>query len=256
MQHKTGIGRRLKELRKSMKFSQQYVAENLFISQAAYSLIENSQNGIVAEHIVGLSNLYEVTTDFILKGDKMLIRISPSRGFVPYVKVKAHAGFVKNSPGDLSEEDYEWYRIPGYNPTEDHRLFEIEGESMVPTILPADIVICQKQNNWDKILDGSLVLLITKESILAKRYRASKDGEAMVFGNDNPDDDQVLTFKRDEIKEIMMIRGKISNVLVPPHQMASRGKLQGMEESIEFLKRELSSINKKLNSLHNNFRES
>jgi transcriptional regulator with XRE-family HTH domain len=63
MHQRLGIGNRLKELRKKNKFSQQFVAENLFISQAAYSLIENSQNGIVSEHVVGLSNLYEVTTD-------------------------------------------------------------------------------------------------------------------------------------------------------------------------------------------------
>lgn len=75
MHHRMAIGTRLKELRKKNKFSQQFVAENLFISQAAYSLIENSQNGIVSDHVIGLSKLYEVTTDFILKGDKMLIRV-------------------------------------------------------------------------------------------------------------------------------------------------------------------------------------
>ncbi len=69
MNKRVEIGKRLKELRKSKKFSQQFVAENLYISQAAYSLIENSQNGIIVEHIISLSNLYEVTTDYILKGD-------------------------------------------------------------------------------------------------------------------------------------------------------------------------------------------
>lgn len=255
MQQRIAVGKRLKELRKSNKFSQQHVAEHLFISQAAYSLIENSQNGIVAEHIVGLSNLYEVTTDFILKGEKMLIRISPSKGFIPYVKVKAHAGFIKNAPGELSEDDYEWYRIPGYNPTEDHRLYEIDGDSMVPTIFPGDIVICQKQHNWEKILDGSLVLLVTTDSILAKRYRASKETDSMVFENDNPEDDQVLVFENENIKEIMMIRGKLSNILVPHHQMASRGKIQNMEESLEFLKKELFSVNKRLNALLNKSRD-
>ena len=143
MKQRVAIGSRLKELRKKYKFSQQFVAEKLFISQAAYSLIENSQNGIVSEHVIGLSNLYEVTTDFILKGDDMLIRISPSEGFVPYIKTKVHAGFVKNSPGDLNTVDVEWYRIPRYNPSVGHRLFEVEGSSMSPTVYPGDIIICQ-----------------------------------------------------------------------------------------------------------------
>jgi transcriptional regulator with XRE-family HTH domain len=79
MHKRIKIGSRLKELRKKYKFSQQYVAEQLFISQAAYSLIENSQNGIVAEHIVGLSNLYEVTTDYILKGINNSFAFPPPR---------------------------------------------------------------------------------------------------------------------------------------------------------------------------------
>ncbi len=245
------IGSRLKELRKKNKFSQQFVAENLFISQAAYSLIENSQNGIVSDHVIGLSNLYEVTTDFILKGDRMLIRVSSSEGFVPYIKTKVHAGFVKNSPGDLSKVDVDWYKIPRYNPSVDHKLFEVEGISMSPTVFPGDIIICQAHHNIDLILDGSIVLVITKESLLIKRLRHSEDSSILNFDNDNPEDQEVLTFEKKDILEIMMVRGKISNVLAPHHLMDSNGKLQSMEEAIQFLQRELFSINKKLNSLKN-----
>ncbi|HSI69763.1 MAG TPA: S24 family peptidase [Gillisia sp.] len=249
MHRRVDIGSRLKELRKKNKFSQQYVAEHLYISQAAYSLIENSQNGIVAEHIVGLSNLYEVTTDFILKGDKQLIRISPTQGFVPYVKIKAHAGFVKNASRELDYEDQEWYRIPGYNPTQDHLLFEVEGESMVPTVLPGDVVICQKQSNWETILDGSVVVVVTKVSVLVKRLRKGEKAESFFFDNDNPEENDILCLNFQDIKEIYMVRGKISNVLIPHHQMASKGKIQTLEDSIEYLKKELYSINKKLNGI-------
>ena len=251
MHQRIDIGARLKELRKKNKFSQQFVAENLFISQAAYSLIENSQNGIVSEHVIGLSNLYEVTTDFILKGDKMLIRVSPSEGFVPYFKTKVHAGFVKNSPGDLSKVDVEWYKIPRYNPTQDHKLFEVEGTSMSPTVFPGDIVICQAHHNMDLILDNSIVLVITRESLLIKRLRHTGEPNTVTFSNDNPDDEQELTYDKKDIIEIMMVRGKISNILAPHHLMDSNGKLQNMEEAIQFLQKELYSINKKLNSIKN-----
>lgn len=251
MQQRIAIGARLKELRKKNKYSQQYVAENLFISQAAYSLIENSQNGIVSEHVIGLSNLYEVTTDFILKGDNMLVRISPSEGFVPYIKTKAHAGFVKNFPGDLDKVDFDWYKIPRYNPTIDHRLFEVEGTSMAPTVYPGDIIICQVHHNLDLILDGSIVLIVTKESLLLKRLRHSNQKNSFIFKNDNPEDEEVLTFDKKDIIEVMMVRGKISNVLAPHHLIDPNGKLQSMEEAIEFLKKELYSINKKLNTFKN-----
>lgn len=251
MDQRFAIGARLKELRKKNKFSQQYVAETLFISQAAYSLIENSQNGIVSDHVIGLSNLYEVTTDFILKGDNMLVRVSPSEGFVPYIKAKVHAGFIKNSPGDLGKVDFDWYKIPRYNPTIDHRLFEVEGTSMVPTVYPGDIIICQVHHNLDLILDGSIVLVVTRESLLLKRLRHTSQKNTFHFENDNPDDEEGITFEKKDIIEIMMVRGKISNVLTPHHLMDPNGKLQSMEEAIEFLKKELYSINKKLNTFKN-----
>lgn len=248
MLNRVDLGNRLKQLRKNKKFSQQYLAQNLFISQAAYSLIENSQNGIVAEHIVGLSKLYEVTTDYILKGDNLLIRISSEEGFVPYIQAKAHAGYVKNLSKDLRQENREWFKIPGYNPSRDHMLFEVEGESMVPTIFPGDVIITQKQNNWDQIIDGSLVLVVTTDSLLVKRLRKGKEPDVFIFDNDNLAEDEILEFSKEEIKEIMMVCGKISSVLLPQRQMDSNGKIQSMEDSIEFLKKELFSISKKLNS--------
>lgn len=248
MLNRIDLGNRLKQLRKTKQFSQQFVAQNLFITQAAYSLIENSQNGIIAEHVVGLSDLYDVTTDYILKGENHLIRISPENGFVPYVKIKAHAGYVKNLSKEITPEDYEWYRIPGFNATLEHRLFEAEGESMIPTIFPGDIVITQKQNNWDQILDGSLVLIGTKDSLLIKRFRNSDEPDIFIFENDNPESSSEISIPREEIKEIMMVRGKISNVLIPHHHDGANGKIKTMEESIEFLKKELLSITEKLNT--------
>lgn len=250
MNNRLSIGKRLKELRKKNKFSQSYVAQNLYISQAAYSLIENSQNGIVSEHVIGLSNLYEVTTDFILKGDNMLIRLSPSNGFTPYIKVKAHAGYIQNGT-NMDFSDYEWYKIPGYNPTIDHRLFEVEGDSMAPTVFSGDIIICQKHQNWDRILDGTLVLVITKDQLLVKRFRNNPEMDTFQFENDNPELNQTYIIKKEEIKEINLIRGKISSVMVSHHQMVSNEKFKTLEQSVEFLKKELYSITKKLNANNN-----
>lgn len=247
MLNRIDLGNRLKQLRKNKQFSQQFVAENLFISQAAYFLIENSQNGIIAEHVVGLGDLYDVTTDYILKGDNHLIRISPSNGFVPYVKINAHAGYVKNLYKEIIPDDYEWYQIPGFNATLEHRLFEAEGESMIPTIFPGDIIITQKQKNWDQILDGSLVLIGTKDSLLIKRFKKSNEPDVFIFGNDNPDLIEEISLSKQEIMEIMMVRGKISNVLIPYHHYGVNGKIETMEESIDFLKKELLSITEKLN---------
>ena len=247
MKDRIAMGKRIKELRKQNGFSQSYVADKLYITQSAYSLIESSQNGIVTEHIIKLSKLYNVTTDFILKGDKMLIRISSSNGFVPFVPAAAHAGFIQNFHEEHSFEEYEWYRIPGYNPGNDQKLFEIEGESMTPTILPGDIVICQEQKNINNILDGSLILFVTNKAIFVKRVRLANENDYFMLEADNKGfEPQEQKLSKEEILQAMAIRGKISSVLVPHHQIASQGKIAELEEALGLLKKELYAIQKKL----------
>lgn len=248
MEEVAAIGRRIKMLRKKHKFSQADVAKKLHISQAAYSLIENSQNGIAIGHIINLSKLYKVTTDYILKGDKLLVEISPNNGFIPLVKDMAHAGFIKNFKEDHSYEEYEWYRIPGFNPSLDQSLFEVEGESMSPTLLPRDIVICQNQK-IENVIDGSVGLIITKDKITIKRLRLDGNLDYLLVESDNPQDEGVQKVKKVDIKQLMVVLGKISSSLIPHHQIVSTGKIKGLEESVDHLKKELYSINKKLNNM-------
>ncbi len=136
MKNRIAIGKRIKELRKKHKFSQSYIAEKLFISQAAYSLIENSQNGIVVDHIIKLSQIYDVTTDYILTGNTLLVKISPDNGFLPLIRVDAQAGFLKHFQKEDMRDKLDWYKIPGYNGGDNQKLFEVEGKSMLPTVLP------------------------------------------------------------------------------------------------------------------------
>ena len=251
MPKRSFIGDRIKALRKKYGFSQSLVAEKLFISQAAYSLIENSQNGIAVDHIINLSKLYNVTTDYILKGEKFLIKIDPSNGFVPLIRAHAHAGFVKSFNEDRDYDVSDWYRIPGFNPANEQKLFEVAGESMSPTLLSGDVIICQNQPKIDNILDGSLILLVTEGGILIKRIRIDTDKDYLLLESDNEIEiEPTRKIKKDDIFQAMVVRGKISRVLLPHHQLASKDKLQNMEEAIEFLKKELFRLNKKLSSLN------
>lgn len=239
------LAKRLRELRKKKHFSQAFVAEKLFISQAAYSLIENSQNCINTDHVKKLSALYDVTTDYIIKGRDNSVAISPSNGFVPFIKPNAQGGFIKNPTEQLFHEETEWFKIPGFDPTSDHRLFQVEGNSMVPTVFSGDILVCQKVDNWDRILDGSIVVLLTTDSLQVKRIHRTT-GKQFKFECDNPAEAFEITLSETEIKELSMVRGKISNVLVPHHQVTSMGKVQNLESRIAFLEKEIFKTLKKL----------
>lgn len=246
MKIRTEIGQRLYQLRLQNHYSQSKVAEKLHISQAAYSLIEASKNGLVAEHVLTLSDFYDVPTDYILKGVKDLMRVTRKNGFFPYVPVKAHAGFVKNHSVEISEDEYEYYRIPGFSPTLELKLFEIEGDSMVPSIFPGEIVICQTIDFW-KIKPKDAVLVITHDNITVKRVLETKGDGDLVLSSDNPERPEEIHFSSSFIKEVLIIRGKISNRLIPSHQVVGKGKVEEMMQSIELLKKEVYTLSKKVN---------
>src|SRR5690606_1787663 len=115
----------LRELRTKHKFTQAFIAEKLFISQTAYSHLEANINAVSVDHLFTLSNLYNVTMEFLLTGNKKLIIMNSKNGFLPLINAKAHAGFLKGAPEENLTDDLEYYRIPGFNPTTDSVLIEI-----------------------------------------------------------------------------------------------------------------------------------
>lgn len=59
--------KRLKELRLQHNISQVQISEILEIKQPVYSRYERGVNTIPIEHLIKLSNLYNVSTDYILE---------------------------------------------------------------------------------------------------------------------------------------------------------------------------------------------
>lgn len=241
---RTGLRNRLKDLRKKKDYSQSYVAEKLFISQAAYSLIENGQNAITAEHIIRLSKLYNITADFLLTGNKQLIDMTVENGFLPLINAKAHAGFLKNAHLEKVMEEFEYYKIPGYNPTKDSVLIEIEGDSMRPTIISGDVLICQTQKNLDYVLDGSVAVVVTKGELLTTRLFKHEDDNYFYMKSDNPDEDDKEDIKKSKIIQLLLVLGKVSNVLIPHRELAFKGRLSSLEESVDSLNKQVYKMEK------------
>ena len=249
MSDRAGIGERIKKLRNERNFSQTQVADILFISQAAYSLIENSQNGIVAEHLIRLSKLYNVSADFILTGETNYIKVGRDTGFVPLIKANSYSKFLENLESDSFVDIKHWFKIPGFDPSKDQTLFEVDGDSMAPAIFPGDILICQIQHNVENVLDGSAVVVITVEGIMIKRLRIKENSEYFLMEDDNGSKEDSEKLNKKDIKKLLMIRGKISNVLIPSQEVKDTNKIKSLEESVDMLRKELFSMNKKLNAL-------
>lgn len=58
--------RRVRDLREDYDYTQEYLAKYLSCSQSAYSKIESGQRQISIDYLIKLSNLYQVSTDYLL----------------------------------------------------------------------------------------------------------------------------------------------------------------------------------------------
>lgn len=67
------IGRKLKEVRMKSNLTQEQVAEELFVSRQTISNWENEKSYPDIISIIKLSDLYSISLDELLKGDKKMI---------------------------------------------------------------------------------------------------------------------------------------------------------------------------------------
>ena len=63
------VAKRIKDLRKSKKLNQKEMAAIMDISRSAYAKIENGLNEVLSKHIVKIAEIFNVSTDWLLKGE-------------------------------------------------------------------------------------------------------------------------------------------------------------------------------------------
>lgn len=67
--YKKNMGLRIKEKRKSLKLTQEEIAEMLDISVKHFSEVERGLTGLSIENLIKLSNILGVSIDYIVKGE-------------------------------------------------------------------------------------------------------------------------------------------------------------------------------------------
>lgn len=73
------MGLRMKDARKKLRFTQEGMAEKLGVSVKHYSGIERGVAGISLETLVNISNILNISLDYLVKGDEMSNEYIPSR---------------------------------------------------------------------------------------------------------------------------------------------------------------------------------
>jgi len=97
------IGSKLRKLREERGFSQEYVANELGISQSAYHKLEAEQIRLTVERSKQLANLYEIDPEYFYTSDASAIYYNNGEGNY-HNSVHSNIEKYDNSSGELNME--------------------------------------------------------------------------------------------------------------------------------------------------------
>ena len=126
-----------------------------------------------------------------------------------HVPMKAQAGYATQSGPLETADSLMTYSLPGM----EHRFgtfrsFEIEGDSMTPTVQPGEIVICRyiQPDFWEKqIQDDQVFVVVSNDDLVLKRVKNRlSTNEAIHLYSDNEEFEPYLMQKRD-IQEMWFV---------------------------------------------------
>lgn len=108
----------------------------------------------------------------------------PNKKLIPHYPAKVRAGFLSGVADSVTEEDVE-YREPMSGFRMYDFTIEVEGDSMVPTFFPGDIIACRKLENGNNLKPRTRYVFDTRQGAVVKTYLSSNNNK-LRLASDNP----------------------------------------------------------------------
>jgi transcriptional regulator with XRE-family HTH domain len=145
----------------------------------------------------------------------------PSEFLVPLVGIKAQAGYVKGyEQADYLETLDKYSLPPGVNPTGAvWRYFEIDGDSMEPSLSAGDVVLATMVpvEDWSDLKNFCVYVIHTNDQLLIKRIYRKSDKEWLLI-SDNEETNPQVPLKLEDIKQVWMFRRQIRSKIPQPKE--------------------------------------
>ncbi len=137
---------------------------------------------------------------------------------ISVVPIMAQAGYSKHYLDPKFVDELEEIKLPNlpYH-GERYRVFEVSGDSMEPTLKEHFHVVAERVEPefWDTTAQFYIYVVVTDDRIMVKRlYR--KDAGTFVLISDNEEFYPQFVMKKEEIKEIWLVKRKIDWEMPPP----------------------------------------
>lgn len=193
------LSEKLKTMRANKGLTQLDIANLLGVSQQAVGKWERGLSAPDYDALVKLSNLYHVSTDYLLgqKSKEFSNKLEYARALLAELEKEEqqqpviHAGYkipvlgcvAAGQPifADGNVVGYEYIESKYQNDGYKYYALKIKGESMTPTIMDGDTVIVRQQYTCDS---GQIaIVLVDCEDATAKEVRIQDDGITLIGHN-------------------------------------------------------------------------
>jgi phage repressor protein C with HTH and peptisase S24 domain len=140
---------------------------------------------------------------------------------VPLVGIKAQAGYVRGFEQVDFMDTLDQYSLPpGVNPIGAiWRYFELDGDSMEPTLSSGDVVLATMvpHEDWNDIKNFFVYVILTADQLLIKRlYKKSSTEWVLVSDNEEVAPQKLLNIE--DVKQVWLMRRHIRSKAPQPKE--------------------------------------
>ena len=200
------LNQNIKYLRKQKSFTQSDLAERIGVKRSAIGAYEEQRAEPKLDTIQKLAYLFGSSLDQLINQDLSkgydapavdvegkTLRILPivvdaaGREQITVVPVAARAGYSHSyaDPEYIADLPKFSLPLPEMYPDRSYRLFQIEGDSMLP-IQDGSYVVCEYTEDWRHVKDGACYIVITKsDGIVYKRVWSEAEKHRLSMRSDN-----------------------------------------------------------------------
>lgn len=163
------------------------------------------------------STLNDNNEDYLITRRKLKQGKNDNDGIV-YVPISAQAGYSKRYKEPIYLNTLETAYLPGTRYRgEKYRIFEVDGDSMTPTLKDGQKVIAAlvDKDDWQSCPNYYMYVLVSEDMMSIKRI-FRKSSEQWVLISDNEDFYEQFGFEVKHLKELWIVKEKLDWDLAPP----------------------------------------
>ncbi len=231
---------RIRSLRKAYGLTQIALARKLGVTQSIVSLVESGKSSVSINFLKKMAENFDVSLDWLVHGKDTFSRYNTAN-FVPLIERKVHADYIKHHKDTEYLETLQLYKIPGFEKG-NFRIFEVSGDSMVPSIYESDKLIVSGVDSVKDIIEGKIYVLLTQDDIVVKRVfinHNDPDFSLILRSDNNTYQDMHINVER--VLEVWKVEAKITSSFLKEN-IAINQRINDLEENITSLKDEMKRL--------------